>query len=153
MHIKEFGSMKPSKVVFQSAWRQLEGRPKPEQRDPGVSKTVKPFKVQCIYWQHMHSIKYRYLIAILTVSIFWKLIISHQEKWLFLKLLYNKCVILKALSSREWFHFVSRSQLASMYKQPQRARRAFVQNECSSRSVSVNHCSIGFLQTIQWASK
>ena len=49
MHIKEFESMKLNNVVFQFAQRQQERRPKPDQRNLGVSKTTKPFKVELYF--------------------------------------------------------------------------------------------------------
>lgn len=49
MHIKEFESMKLNKVAFQFAVGQQEGKPKPEQRNPGVSKTANPFKVELFF--------------------------------------------------------------------------------------------------------
>ena len=49
MHIKEFESMKLNKVAFQFARGQQEKRPKPEQRNLGVSKTGKRFKVELYF--------------------------------------------------------------------------------------------------------
>lgn len=50
--------------------------------------------------------------------------------------------------------FSFRSQLASMYNLAKHyCRGAFVRRECSARSAPLNHCSMGFLQIIQWASK